>query len=144
MNATTIDMSAGAAQGAGTGAGPGNEAALECAAIAADLERLKALIADAGDKLMVSFSQVGEIAPRLPADEGDRSRLGAAVATAVTALQFQDMATQLTQHAQRRLTVLQESLKAMHGEAPDAMLVAQARMQPVRQAEMSAGSVDLF
>lgn len=120
----------------------GHHAAMECAAIAADLERLKALIADAGDKLMVSFSQVGDLAPRLQASDSDRNQLGAAVATAVTALQFQDMATQLTQHAQRRLTVLQECLQSLSSDA--APMLAQTRLQPVRQAEMSAGSVDLF
>ncbi|MFN9030319.1 MAG: hypothetical protein ACK54C_10640 [Betaproteobacteria bacterium] len=121
----------------------GHAAALECAAIAADLDRLKALINDAGDKLLASFNQVSQIAPRLAGGAGERAQLGAAVTSAVTALQFQDMATQLTQHAQARLNALERCLITL---APDfnAPLLAAARMEPVRQSHVSAGSVDLF
>jgi hypothetical protein len=118
----------------------GHAAALECAAIAADLERLKAMINDAGDKLLASFNQVSEIAPRLDG-AGERARLGAAVTSAVTALQFQDMATQLTQHAQARLNALERCLVALEVDDP---LLAATRMQPVRQSHVSAGSIDLF
>jgi hypothetical protein len=118
----------------------GHAAALECAAIAADLERLKAMINDAGDKLLASFNQVSEIAPRLDG-AGERARLGAAVTSAVTALQFQDMATQLTQHAQARLSALERCLVALEVDDP---LLAATRMQPVRQSHVSAGSIDLF
>jgi hypothetical protein len=119
----------------------GHAAALECAAIAADLERLKAMINDAGDKLLASFNQVSAIAPRLDAGTGERAQLGAAVTSAVTALQFQDMATQLTQHAQARLRALERCLVALDVDDP---LLGPSRMQPVRQSHVSAGSVDLF
>lgn len=65
------------------------------------------------------------------------------MAVAVTALQFQDMATQLTQHAQKRLAVLQDALKTLSHDEADPLL-ATTRMQPVRQAGMGAGSIDLF
>jgi hypothetical protein len=116
--------------------------ALECEAIAADLERLKLMIADAGDRLLASFNVVSALAPLPARSEDEQRRLSRAVATAVTALQFQDMATQLTAHAQRRLTSLHETLsKLSDGVDP---LLATTRLQPVRQAGMGAGSIDLF
>jgi hypothetical protein len=121
----------------------GQGAARECAAIAADLERLKALIAEAGDKLLVSFNEVSEVLPRLAASGTEQQRIAGAVAGAVTALQFQDMATQLTQHAQTRLNALQDCLKSLAADAADP-LFADTRMQPVRQVGMGAGSIDLF
>jgi signal transduction histidine kinase len=124
-------------------ASAGSTAARECAAIASDLERLKALIAEAGDKLLASFNQVIEITPRLAGQLQDRDELKRAVGTAVTALQFQDMATQLTQHAQSRLAKLEQALSTLTEETPDP-LMATTRMQPVRQTGMGAGSIDLF
>jgi hypothetical protein len=121
----------------------GGLAARECAAIAADLDRLKALIAEAGDGLLASFNQV---AAQLPGGFADAARRGAvndAITAAVTALQFQDMATQLIQHAQRRLEVLEACLKSLAPEAEDPLL-ATTRSQPVRQTAMGAGSIDLF
>jgi hypothetical protein len=120
----------------------GRGAAQECAAIAADLERLKSMIVDAGDKLTASFNQVGALAPALGIDDGRRGALTGAIATAITALQFQDMAIQLTAHAQRRLGALQECLKSLSAEA--ALTLTTVHAQPVHQAEMSAGSIDLF
>lgn len=117
-------------------------AARECAAIAADLERLKTLIAEAGDQLAASFGVVGAAVGALGRDDAERRRLAGAVATAVTALQFQDMATQLTAHAQRRLAALQDCLRVL-GAAADP-LAANTRLQPVKQAGMGAGSIELF
>lgn len=123
------------------GAGPA--AARECAAIAADLERLKALIADAGDKLLFSFNEVALRLPQVALADVEKKRLVDAVTIAVTALQFQDMATQLTGHAQRRLTVLQDCLKSLTHEPADPLL-ATTRLQPVRQSAVGAGSIDFF
>ena len=126
-----------------SGSSAGSMAAQECAAIASDLERLKVLIADAGDRLASSFEQVSALLPGLTASDEQRRAVGRAVTAAVTALQFQDMATQLTQHAQRRLEVLEGCLKSLTHEADDPLL-ATTRMQPVRQTAMGAGSIDLF
>ncbi len=117
-------------------------AAQECALIEADLERLKALINDAGDRLLVSFNQIAAVLPELAATDAQRARVVEAVHAAVTALQFQDMATQLTGHAQRRLSVLEERLRALSDGAARALQMAQSH--PVRQVEMKAGSIDLF
>lgn len=116
-----------------------DEAARECAAIAADLQRLNQLIGDAGRKLLTSFNALGDRVPELARDASERAELCAAVGGAITALQFQDMATQLTQHAQRRLEVLMGCI----GEAGDP-LFAITRAQPVRQVEMKSGSIELF
>jgi hypothetical protein len=117
-------------------------AALECNAIAADLERLKTMIADAGDQLLVSFNVVSALAPESARNEEEQRRLAGAVRSAITALQFQDMANQLTSHAQRRLAALHEAL-AQLSDGVDPLL-ATTRMQPVRQAGMGAGAIDLF
>ena len=117
-------------------------AALECEAITADLERLKTMIVDAGDRLLASFNVVSALAKPAGLGPDDQRRLADAVATAVTALQFQDMATQLTSHAQRRLATLHESLKKLPDNGDP--LLATTRLQPVRQAGMGAGSIDLF
>jgi hypothetical protein len=117
-------------------------AAQECALIEADLERLKALINDAGERLMISFNQVASMLPGMDFDAMQRARVDEAVRAAVTALQFQDMATQLTGHAQRRLSVLEERLSSLSDEAARGLQFAQSH--PVRQMEMTAGSIDLF
>jgi len=117
-------------------------AAQECALIEADLERLKSLINDAGDRLLESFNRVAAMLPELSGDDAQRSQVDQAVRAAVTALQFQDMATQLTGHAQRRLSVLEERLRCLSGEAARSLDAGPAH--PVRQVEMSAGAIDLF
>jgi hypothetical protein len=118
----------------------GSGVAQECALIEADLERLKALICDAGDRLLVSFNEMAAALPALSGDRDRLSQLNDAVRAAVTALQFQDMATQLTGHAQQRLLALEEHLRGLKGCEALAALPA----HPVRQVEMSAGSIDLF
>jgi hypothetical protein len=125
------------------GTDAGSNAVRECVAIAGDLERLRTLINDAGDKLMTSFGRLQAVAPRVQLSTVDEAELHGAVMTAVTALQFQDMATQLVQHAQRRLSVLQNCVSSLTEEVNDPLL-ASTRMQPVRQSAVNAGSVDLF
>jgi hypothetical protein len=120
----------------------GRTAAQECAAIEADLERLKALVNDAAGRLLESFNEFVNLEPRSQRNLEERARIQEAIAAAVTALQFQDMATQLTGHAQRRLVALETCLREMYGDGVGGPLLQHA--QPVRQAEMSAGSVDLF
>jgi hypothetical protein len=117
-------------------------AAQECALIEADLERLKLLINDAGERLMISFNQVASMLPGMQFDATQRARVDDAVRAAVTALQFQDMATQLTGHAQHRLSVLEERLRSLSDEAARGLQFVQSH--PVRQMEMTAGSIDLF
>jgi hypothetical protein len=120
----------------------GLDAAQECALIESDLERLKSLINDAGDRLLLSFNQVAAVLPALATTEAQRTQVIEAVHAAVTALQFQDMATQLTGHAQRRLSILEERLRALSHQVARGLQIVNPH--PVRQVEMTAGSIDLF
>ena len=120
----------------------GRTAAQECAAIEADLERLKTLVNDAAGRLLGSFHEFAELEQLARRNAAERERIASAIGAAVTALQFQDMATQLTGHAQRRLAALEACLRTLYGASAGGALLEHP--QPVRQAEMSAGSIDLF
>jgi hypothetical protein len=120
----------------------GLDAAQECALIEADLERLKSLVNDAGDRLLISFNQIAAVLPALASMDSQQQQVSDAVHAAVTALQFQDMATQLTAHAQRRLSMLEERLRSLSEQAPHGLQIVHPH--PVRQVEMTAGSIDLF
>jgi len=120
----------------------GRAAAQECAAIEADLERLKALFNDAAGRLLGSFNEFAALERHAQRSSEERQRIEAAIGNAVTALQFQDMATQLTGHAQRRLVALETCLRSLSRASSGGELLSHP--QPVRQAEMSPGSIDLF
>lgn len=120
-----------------------HDAAQECAAIEADLERLQRLFNDAASRLLASFHEVAALESGTTRhNDNDRRRLQAALGSAITALQFQDMASQLTGHAQRRLLALESRLQNWCGERMPG--IAAAASHPVRQAEMVSGSVELF
>ena len=115
-----------------------------------DLDRLRTLLSDACAVLMASFDgaqdQLGALAATLgaPAVADARRQLG----LAVTALQFEDMSSQLIAHTRRRLRACADRLaqEAM-GDDEDGIAFAEApppRPNPVTQDEMDAGSVELF
>jgi len=120
----------------------GRNAAQECAAIEADLERLKTIVNDAAGRLLGSFNEFASLEENTNRNREERQRIETAIGSAVTALQFQDVATQLTHHAQRRLAALEACLRALYEDRASGALLE--RSQPVRQAEMNSGSVDLF
>jgi len=120
----------------------GRSAAQECAAIEADLERLNTIVNDAAGRLLGSFHEFASLEPKTSRNLEERQRIESAIGSAVMALQFQDMAVQLTLHAQRRLAALESCLRAMHGQTPVAKHLEHP--QPVPQVGMSTGSVDLF
>jgi len=120
-----------------------------------DLERLHTLLADASDNLMQRFSTAVEQMQTLMAAASDHrietvelapvmQNLGAAV----IALQFQDMASQLIAHTNRRLRNCADQLaRDAMGDDEDGTAVVESaplRPNPVTQAEMDAGSVELF
>ncbi len=119
-----------------------------------DLDRLQRLLADSCDTLMARFHGALH---RLGTLEGDPALRGhdavfhevqRQLAEAVTALQFQDMASQLIAHTHQRLRNCADQL-ARDAFGPDAdgeTVVAPAplRPNPVTQDEMDAGSVELF
>ncbi len=112
-----------------------------------DLERLQRLLADTCDTLMARFhGALGQIdaAPGAGQLDGARSQL----AEAVTALQFQDLASQLIAHTHQRLRNCADLL-AHDAFGPDAegeavIAPPPLRPNPVTQDEMDAGSVELF
>jgi hypothetical protein len=121
-----------------------------------DLERLQRLLSDASETLMGHFygasAQITHLArlaaqhPELP--ESDLHAAMQHLAGAVTALQFQDMASQLVTHTQRRLRSCADRLaRDVMGDDEDGEAVAEdtpLRPNPVTQDEMDAGSIDLF
>ena len=123
-----------------------------------DLDRLQALLAHACDALLHGFhGAAGEIrelavaarvSPSPQRFDGVMQHLGGAI----TALQFQDMASQLITHTHQRLRHCADRLarETMGGDDDDdadgaAMVeAAPLRPNPVTQDEMDAGSVELF
>ena len=120
-----------------------------------DLDRLQALLAHACDELLNGFhGATGEIQELVDAARDTPSpelfdsvmqHLGGAI----TALQFQDMASQLIAHTHCRLRHCADRLarETMGGDDEDGAAVVvepPLRPNPVTQDEMDAGSVELF
>jgi hypothetical protein len=118
-----------------------------------DLDRLQALLAHACDELMLGFhgatQRLGALADVADAGVVDLAS-GAArqLGSAVTALQFQDMASQLIAHTNQRLRNCADRLaRETMGDDEDGAAVVEAaplRPNPVTQDEMDAGSIELF
>lgn len=127
-----------------------------------DLERLQRLLTDTCDSLMQGFHGAAHLLGQA-LDEGETAvpppghaeqqlpRLREAMQilyTAVTALQFQDMASQLITHTNSRLRNCADQLaRDALGDDEDGEAVvssAPLRPNPVTQDEMDAGSVELF
>ncbi len=121
-----------------------------------DLERLQRLLADACDALMVHFygasGELRELLHTAAKDtEVDAPQLHKAMqhmAGAITAMQFQDMASQLVAHTSKRLRNCADRLasQAMGDDEDGAAVIEESplRPNPVTQDEMDAGSVELF
>lgn len=121
-----------------------------------DLERLQRLLSDACDSLLVHFyGASGELKTLLHSVTGhpelNVDQLHTAMehlAGAITAMQFQDMASQLVAHTTRRLRNCADRLAAetFAGDDDGAAVVEEPplRPNPVTQDEMDAGSIELF
>ena len=121
-----------------------------------DLDRLQRLLNDATETLMGHFygasaqlNQLLRVAAHHP--QLDPQALHQAMqhmGGAVTALQFQDMASQLINHTERRLRSCADRLaRDLMGDDEDGTAVveeAPLRPNPVTQDEMDAGSIELF
>jgi len=119
-----------------------------------DLERLQRLLDDASTALIGHFAGAtrhldavfdASQAANAPALQNLRATLG----SAVTALQFQDLATQLINHTSQRLRSCVDRLgrDVFAGDGdddPGLLEEAPLRPNPVTQDEMDAGSVELF
>ena len=117
-----------------------------------DLDRLQTLLADACNALMESFygasARLQDLkdVPGASVEQLDSAILQ--LGGAVTALQFQDMASQLITHTHRRLRNCADRLARdtfACDEDGDAVVEdAPLHPNPVTQDEMDAGSVELF
>ena len=106
-----------------------------------DIERLQTLLDDSHANLQAGFFSLLELLP-------DPGAARAQVASAVKALQFQDMAAQLIAHTGRCLRHCADrlALDAFAGDEDGDAVVEQAplRANPVTQSEMSTGFIELF
>ncbi len=121
-----------------------------------DLERLQRLLDDAGQALMVHFygasghlKRVTEEAQTHPGlSEAGLQKAIEHMAGAITAMQFQDMATQLIAHTSRRLrNCVDRIARDSMGDDEDGVgVVDELPLQPnpVTQDEVDAGSIELF
>ena len=116
-----------------------------------DLERLQTLLDDSHQAMQSGFFGVLELLEREPAAQGSPvTSPGASthVALIVKALQFQDMASQLIAHTNRRLRNCTDRLArdAFAGD-PDGDAIVEdlpIRPNPVTQSEMDTGFIELF
>jgi hypothetical protein len=121
-----------------------------------DLERLQRLLDDASQALMERFTDatthieaaLRELEVMRTADPRAIHDARQTLGGAITALQFQDMATQLIAHTTRRLRNCADRLArdTMGDDEEGTTLVeaAPVRPNPVTQDEMDAGSIELF
>jgi len=115
-----------------------------------DLDRLQALLSDACAALATSFFGANAQVERLAGtcDGAALAPLKRHLNEAVTALQFQDIASQLVAHTHKRLRNCADRLAAGtfddDGEDEAVVEAMPLRPNPVTQDEMDAGSVELF
>ncbi|ODS91028.1 MAG: hypothetical protein ABS45_12875 [Comamonas sp. SCN 65-56] len=116
-----------------------------------DLHRLEGLLDHAATNLIQRFASAdAALSPQALMAQPELAGLRDTLRSAVTELQFHDMATQLITHTSKVLQACSDRLgaQAMGSEAgeeaaaPDA--VAPDRPNPVTQSEMDAGSIELF
>jgi hypothetical protein len=119
-----------------------------------DLERLQRLLSDACDSLLTHFyAATGELkqmlhAARAGSDTHQLQTVMEHMAGAITAMQFQDMASQLVAHTSRRLRNCADRLArdtfADDDEGDAVVAEPPSRPNPVTQDEIDAGSIELF
>lgn len=118
-----------------------------------DLERLQRLLDDAClaliDGFHTSVGQLGEVIDQGHEITPELQAVRHKLFKAVTALQFQDMATQLIAHTSQRLRSCADQIarEALGAEDSDGTAVVESlplKPNPVTQDEMDAGSVELF
>ena len=116
-----------------------------------DLHRLEGLLNHATDNLLERFGEANEsLTDSVVGDSQELAAARTALRSAVTELQFQDMASQLIWHTTKVLQgcAFRLASEAMgHEDGEDAAPFAEMapdRPNPVTQSEMDAGSVDLF
>jgi len=115
-----------------------------------DLSRLDGLLAHTMTNLMERFTSASEnLADPVLASSKELDAVRSALRSAVTELQFQDMASQLIIHTSKILQgcayrLASESMGLEDGEAVPFVEDVPERPNPVTQDEMYAGSIELF
>ena len=115
-----------------------------------DLKRLDDLLSQSMSNLMDRFTSVNShLASTLLKPAEDIEAACYAVQSAVIELQFQDIASQLIAHASKTLQgcayrLAAESMGAEDGDAVPFVDEMPNRPNPVTQAQMDAGSIELF
>lgn len=115
-----------------------------------DLHRLEGLLTHATGNLLERFTAADVGLQRVqPGADDALAAVRRALNSAVTELQFEDMATQLIAHTARTLQscasrLAAEAMACDDDELPLEPEAPPARPNPVTQGEMDAGSVELF
>ncbi|MDP3577835.1 hypothetical protein [Methyloversatilis sp.] len=115
-----------------------------------DLARLDGLLAHTMDNLMQRFTKaISGLDGPVAADLAALDEVRTVLRSAVTELQFQDMASQLIVHTSKVLQgcayrLASESMGQEDGEAVPFVEEVPERPNPVTQDEMDAGSIELF
>ena len=115
-----------------------------------DLNRLDGLLAHAMENLMERFTSASaSLADPSLIQTEDIDNVRSTLRSAVTELQFQDMASQLIAHTSKILQgcayrLASESMGSEDGEAVPFVEEVPERPNPVTQDEMDAGSIELF
>ncbi len=115
-----------------------------------DLARLDGLLAHTMDNLMQRFTQaISGLDDPGAANAAALDDVRNVLRSAVTELQFQDMASQLIVHTSKVLQgcayrLASESMGTEDGEAVPFVEEVPERPNPVTQDEMDAGSIELF
>lgn len=115
-----------------------------------DLARLDGLLAHTMENLMQRFTRaIAGLEDPAGADPAALAEIRNVLSSAVTELQFQDMASQLIVHTSKVLQgcayrLASESMGLEDGEAVPFVEEVPERPNPVTQDEMDAGSIELF
>jgi hypothetical protein len=112
-----------------------------------ELERLERLLADTVEQLFERFDTAHALCGDAQGLSGaQRDGLVGELRGAMTALQFQDMASQLIVHARRRLSAVADRLGNLATGSEEAGCEVQwvRRACPVAQRAVDAGSIELF
>jgi hypothetical protein len=116
-----------------------------------DLQRLEGLLSHATDNLLERFGEAnGLLTDSVVGTSPELAAARVALRSAVTELQFHDMASQLIWHTTKVLQgcafrLASEAMGQEEGEeAVSFAEIMPERPNPVTQSEMDAGSIDLF
>lgn len=115
-----------------------------------DLNRLDGLLAHAADRLMQRFTAANaSLASATLSDFDDLRQARHSLHSAVTELQFQDIASQLIEHTSKVLQgcayrLAADAMGFEDGEAVPFVEDVPDRPNPVTQDQMHAGSIELF